>query len=103
MNSKRAIALTGKDNVAVAFEHIEPGDTVTIEVKGGTPITLESAEAVPFGFKIALENIPKRGHVVKYGEVIGCATSDIIKGAQVHVHNIEGVRVQVGDKEGEGA
>ncbi len=93
MNSKRALALSTKDNVAVALEHIEAGDKVNIDIKGGTARFVEAADEIPFGFKFALTDIPNGGHVFKYGEVIGRATSDIKVNKQVHVHNIEGMRV----------
>lgn len=103
MNSKRALALSGKDNVAVALEPIEGGDQVNVEVKGGKARSIEANEGIPFGFKLALNDIPREGYVIKYGEVIGRATSDIKAGTQVHVHNIEGVRVQSDVEKGERA
>ena len=101
MNSKRALALSSKDNVAVAVEHIEAGDKVNIDVKGGASKSIEAIEEIPFGFKLALMDIPKMGFIVKYGEVIGRATSGIKTGTKVHVHNIEGVRVQKNVEKGE--
>ena len=100
MDSKRALALSRVDNVAVALEHIKAGDKVSIDVKGGAPISFKSNEEIPFGFKIALTDIPIRCDVIKYGEVIGRATSNIGKGSQVHVHNIEGVRVRTDQRKG---
>ncbi len=101
MNSKRALALSSKDNVAVAVEHIEAGDKVNIDVKGGASKSIEAIEEIPFGFKLALMDIPELGLVVKYGEVIGRASCDIKVGTKVHVHNIEGVRVQKDVEKGE--
>lgn len=43
---------------------------------------------VPFGHKVALRQIGQGGQVVKYGVVIGHATSDIVAGQHVHVHNV---------------
>lgn len=53
---------------------------------------MEALEAIPFGFKLALVDIPKGGHVLKHGEVMGRATVDIKVGTQVHVHNVKGIR-----------
>ena len=94
MNTKRALVLNSKDNVATAVEDIEAGDRVNIEGKEGVTRSIKAVEAVPFGFKLALTDIAKGGDIIKYGEVMGRATSDIKVGAQVHVHNVEGVRVQ---------
>lgn len=43
---------------------------------------------VPAGHKVALEDIPQGGPVIKYGEVIGRASRDIEKGEWVHSHNL---------------
>jgi altronate dehydratase small subunit len=94
MEAKRALAMTPKDNVAVALENILPADEVAIQVKGGKVRSIRALESIPFGFKIALENLPKGGSIYKYGETIGRATQNIKTGEQVHIHNIQGVRVQ---------
>jgi len=99
MNTKRALDLNPKDNVAIAVEDIETGDQVDIEGKKGITRSIKALEVIPFGFKLALADIPKGGNIVKYGEVMGRATSDIKVGAQVHVHNVEGVRVQTKGEE----
>ena len=70
------------------------------EVSGGGEVrTLTAVEAIPFGFKIALEEIPPGAIILKYGETIGKAGRPIAKGALVHVHNLEGTRAR-GDLEG---
>ncbi len=94
MEAKRALAMNPRDNVAVALENILPADQITIQVKGGETRSLRALESIPFGFKVALDSIPQGGLVYKYGETIGRATKDIKTGEQVHVHNIQGVRVQ---------
>ena len=99
MVSRRALAANSKDNVAVVVEDVVAGDQVKVEGKQKR-LTIDAIETIPFGFKIALGNLPQKSDIVRYGEIIGRATVDIKKGAQVHVHNIDGVRVQVegGDK-----
>jgi len=47
---------------------------------------------IPYGHKIALTDIPKGEAIVKYGEQIGIATTDIRAGQHVHVHNVESTR-----------
>ena len=42
-------------------------------------------------------DINKGEHIIKYGESIGGATSNIKKGDYVHVHNLESLRAR-GDK-----
>jgi altronate dehydratase small subunit len=83
--------LSAADNVATALEELAASATVPIRL--GKQIEIVTAlERIPFGFKIALADIPRGAPVVKYGEVIGIASSDIKTGQLVHVHNLEGAR-----------
>jgi altronate dehydratase small subunit len=97
MAAKRAILMHPQDNVATSVEEIQSGDPVEVS-GGGENRTVTAVEAVPFGFKIALEEIPAGALLVKYGETIGKAGRKILKGAMVHVHNLEGTRAR-GDLE----
>jgi altronate dehydratase small subunit len=97
MTAKRAILMHPKDNVSTTVEEVQPGDPVQISGSGESR-TLTAIEAIPFGFKIAVEEIPQGALIVKYGETIGKAGRSIPKGALVHVHNLEGTRAR-GDLE----
>lgn len=77
------LRITGRDNVAVALRAIAAGEKVTVD---GMAIT--AATDVPAGHKMALENIPKDGHIIKYGFPIGYAKEDIPQGSHIHVHNL---------------
>ena len=88
---KRALILSPKDNVATALEDVSPNEKVEAQLGKETRI-LDAHEAVPFGFKITLADIPKGEVVTKYGEAIGKANEDIVKGSLVHTHNLEGAR-----------
>jgi altronate dehydratase small subunit len=98
MPAKRALIMHPKDNVATTVEEIQPGDSVQASL-GGEVQTLAAVEAIPFGFKIALEEIPRGTIIMKYGETIGKAGRSIARGALVHIHNLEGTRAR-GDLEG---
>jgi len=100
MPVKRALIMHPSDNVATAVEEIASGDEVRIPV-GKEYRGLTAAEAIPFGFKIALQDIPRAEIVRKYGEIIGTASAAIGKGMLVHVHNLEGMRAR-GDLERSG-
>ena len=100
MPAKRALIMHPYDNVATAVEEIRAGDEVAIPLVR-TTLTLRALEAIPFGFKIALQEIPKGDIIRKYGEAIGRAGTAIAKGALVHIHNLEGTRAR-GDLEGRG-
>jgi altronate dehydratase small subunit len=97
MTAKRAILMHSKDNVATSVEEVQSGDPVQTS-GGGESRTLTAIEPIPFGFKIALAEIPQGALIVKYGETIGKAGRLITKGALVHVHNLEGTRAR-GDLE----
>ncbi len=72
------------DMVAVALTPLEK-DT-SVEVDG---ITLLILEDIPNAHKIALQDIKAGDNVIKYGNSIGIATTDIKKGQWVHDHNLE--------------
>jgi altronate dehydratase small subunit len=101
MKGKRALALNPKDNLAVALENIQAEDEVTVQTRGGQSRSIRAVQNIPFGFKVSLGNIAAGQFVFKYGETIGQATRDIKIGEQVHIHNIQGVRVQGEGKKGE--
>lgn len=76
-----------EDNVAISLREMKAGDKLIAVVKG-KKINIEVKEAIPLGHKIALSEIKKNGPVIKYGETIGLAKSDISVGFYVHVHNL---------------
>lgn len=100
MSSKRALIMHPNDNVATAVEEISAGEEVSVPVSGGA-LTLRAAETIPFGFKLALQDIPPGAIIRKYGETIGRAGTAIAKGNLVHIHNLEGTRAR-GDLEKRG-
>ena len=87
----RALVMHPKDNVATVIEDVSSGHSVEIE-GGDETITLSATESIPFGHKIALRKIRSNAKVLKYGEVIGTATQEILAGCHVHVHNIKSTR-----------
>ena len=91
MGEKKAHIHAPQDNVAVALEDLESGDTVTVK-KGGSATSIVVTGPVPFGHKLALEAIEAGADVTKYGGFIGKATKAIAEGEHVHVHNIKGVK-----------
>ena len=80
----RVLRLSPQDNVGVATESIEAGESVLID---GRPV--EIRVRVPTGHKLALDTIVAGEKVLKYGEPIGSTTCEIRPGEHVHTHNIE--------------
>jgi len=83
--------LAEADNVATAIDDIDSGAEVPVRL-GKEARTVKALERIPFGFKMAVTDIAQDAQVVKYGEPIGKASSDIKKGELVHIHNVEGTR-----------
>ncbi|WP_138472391.1 UxaA family hydrolase [Poseidonocella sp. HB161398] len=75
------ILLNPQDNVAVARQRIDPRETGPIDgiLPSGT---------IPRGHKMALAPVAAGQQVVKYGQIIGFATTDIAAGDHVHTHNL---------------
>ena len=95
---RNAMIIDGKDNVAVAIEPITAGDSVTYACEG-EEVSLTAQQDITIYHKLAIRDIAKGEPVVKYGEHIGIASSDIKAGEHVHVHNVEGHRENLEAKE----
>ena len=91
MSAKGALMLSEKDNVATAIEDIQADTDVPVRLDREVR-HIKALEDIPFGFKMAVTEIPKDTPAVKYGEKIGIASSDIRKGEKVHTHNLAGNR-----------
>ena len=83
--------LSDNDNVATTLEDIEAGADVSVRL-GKEARNVKALERIPFGFKMSVAGIAKGTNVVKYGEPIGIASSEIKEGELVHIHNLEGAR-----------
>jgi altronate dehydratase small subunit len=81
------IVLNPGDNVATALRPVDGGEEVSAD-RAGARVTLTARDDIPFGHKLALSAIPRDGDVVKYGESIGVAVTDIRAGEHVHTHNV---------------
>ncbi len=86
----RAIVLHSKDNVATLIDSGRAAEPV--QLTGEASSKLELRGDVPFGHKCAIRPLGKGAEILKYGQVIGRATSDISPGDHVHVQNVEALR-----------
>jgi len=81
------------DNVGTIFANgIRKGMTVEVRDKKGNSFPVVVLDDVPYGHKIALRDIKKGEHIMKYGQSIGAASRDIPVGDYVHIHNMEALR-----------
>lgn len=102
MELKLALKVDDLDNTATIFANgITDGTTVEARDKKGHMEEITVRGDVPYGHKIALADIKKGEKIMKYGECIGMASTNIQKGDYVHVHNIEALRGR-GDLKGDG-
>ena len=84
----RTVVIDLSDNVATATSDLAKGEVVEISSKSDDRGWVELSQHIPFGHKLALRNIAEGEYVLKYGEPIGRATSDIQCGEHVHTHNV---------------
>jgi len=77
------LRLDARDNIAIAVAEIHAGDVAEVD---GESLTIW--DEIPGGHKVALEPMLSGADVVRYGEVIGATTSDVVPGEHVHVHNL---------------
>ena len=82
-----------KDTVGVAAVDLKKGETLTgWNMEQDTTLSMEAADDIPLGHKIALVDIGPGGAVTKYSESIGKASTGIEKGQHVHTHNLKSAR-----------
>lgn len=82
--SSKIIVINPKDNVAVALQNLQAGESVDLP----NGVSLRLLSDVPYSHKIALVDIPKGASMIKYGEIIGEAKMAVRKGEWVHTHNM---------------
>ncbi len=82
---KSFIRIHPQDSVAVALSPLKEGTLTQLE--DGTEVTL--IEDIPQGHKFALKDIPAGTSIIKYGNSIGVATTDIRTGSWIHTHNMK--------------
>ncbi len=88
-----ALVIDPKDNVANLIGPGEQGSEVNCRIEGSDrPTAVTLADTIPPNHKFAFTAISAGEPIIKYGLVIGKASTDIAQGAHVHVHNIESNR-----------
>jgi altronate hydrolase len=76
----RTLRLNARDNVIVAVDAIDKG-----LAPGGHGV--QATARIPRGHKMATRRIAKGEPVLKFGQIIGFASDDILPGSHVHTHN----------------
>lgn len=81
---KKGLKLDPKDNIGVVIDDVKAGDEVTIDTE-----VILAKEDIGMPHKVALRDIKNGENILKYGNVFGYATKDILKGEHVHIHNVD--------------
>jgi altronate dehydratase small subunit len=87
----QATALAHSDNVATVLCAVDAGERVIVRTSAGD-VEITALEPIALCHKIALSDVAIGEAIVKYGEIIGEATTSIRRGAWVHVHNLRSRR-----------
>lgn len=80
--AKLSLRLNPADNVVVARADLLPGTPLP-----GEDVVVQSR--VPSGHKVATRPIARYEPILRYGQIIGFASSDIAPGSHVHTQNCE--------------
>jgi altronate hydrolase len=82
-SSIAAVHVNPADNVAIATRPLAQG-----ELLQAGPFSVTLTGPVKMGHKIALVGLKKGERVIRYGQTIGFATTDIAPGDWIHSHNL---------------
>ena len=72
-----------------AILQLNTADNIVIALKKLTSGEAGACEDIPRSHKMAVTDIAKGEHILRYGQIIGEAICDIAKGSHVHEHNME--------------
>lgn len=87
-DNRKILILNELDNIAVCLVDMEVGEVIRQDA-----LNLTIQNRIPRGHKVATKAIAKNDGIIKYGERMGHATSDIKIGEHVHTHNVLGDRL----------
>jgi hypothetical protein len=85
---RKLLILDDRDNIAVCLSELTVGEVVRQD-----ELEISVLNFIPRGHKVAIKEISSGAGVIKYGERMGHATSNISVGEHVHVHNVLGDRL----------
>jgi altronate hydrolase len=93
VTKRTVLFLNPADNIGVCLKDFTPGEVINQDNQ-----IIKVLNDIPRGHKIATKPIGKNEGVIKYGERMGHATTDIQIGEHVHTHNVLGDRVSTESK-----
>ena len=91
---KKAIQIDKEDNVGTVTDEVDQEENLEVlGPEGNIILKIKPLEKIIFGHKIALKNFLPKDEIIKYGEIIGVATTGIEVGEWIHTHNVESGRL----------
>ncbi|KJR47960.1 Altronate dehydratase [Desulfosporosinus sp. I2] len=85
---KQAVVINPKDNVATVVDDLSANKIIHFSV-GQSERSVQLLQDIPLGHKVAIQEIRIGEDILKYAESIGVATTLILPGQHVHIHNME--------------
>lgn len=95
---KYALKVSERDNVITVLNQVKKSDLVKY-MDNDDIKEVRAQDDIPLYHKIAICDIKEDENIVKYGENIGRASRDIVKGSHVHTHNVKDHRENLEEKE----
>ncbi len=86
-----SLLITDQDDVAVALANLTKDTKVQVK-KGQKLLKITLLDDIPIYHKFSIRLLQSGENLLKYGEVIGRASQDILLGSYVHTHNLESKR-----------
>ena len=83
----KGIYMVSGDNVVTVASPVSKGDVVVYQY-GERMVEITAVSDIPIYHKIAASAVRKGDTIVKYGERIGLASKDILRGEHIHTHNL---------------
>ena len=83
-----SVVIKQTDNVAVAIEELAANTQGSFLLPEGFYKNIEVVDNIPIYHKFAIQSIPNGAPIIKYGEYIGFAGTNIKEGQHVHSHNV---------------
>ncbi len=86
MSDNPFLRLHADDNVVIAKQSAPKGSEIRCGDEASPPIALDN---IDLGHKVAVRSIAAGQPIIKFGQQIGFASTDIESGDWVHAHNVE--------------
>ena len=84
MSTGPFLLLHPDDNVLVCRQHAFRGQSITLDDQ-----TVTLSDEIQVGHKIARRDLKAGDKIIKYGAPIGSMKTEAVRGAHIHMHNMQ--------------